>query len=322
MLAKLTLYPPDRPSQVRLVREHETLVIGRDPEAHLVLDDARVSRRHARIDWNGGCRLEDLRSKNGTLVNGLATTETALKDRDWISFGGIVARFEIISEEQAERLREERNVRLRTSVDMRECLRPDLEPADLLRSLLASAMQLTGSERGLVLLVSAGGRLCAEVASGFLPADLAGDRFAGSVSAIDRALKAGSSVVVSDAQTDAFFAARPSVVENSISTLACVPLRHDSGILGLMYVDGRKPLDGFTDLDLEILEALAEHAALVLMTAQLRGDVRRLLRALPGQATLADRGWLDKWRQQVGALGEGPRPIERMHRVDSLRALG
>ena len=44
-------------------------VIGRDPDAAVWLDVSGVSRRHARITLeNGTASLEDLGSKNGTLV--------------------------------------------------------------------------------------------------------------------------------------------------------------------------------------------------------------------------------------------------------------
>ena len=44
-------------------------VIGRDPGAHLFIDDPSVSRRHARIVVTGeSATLEDLGSKNGTLL--------------------------------------------------------------------------------------------------------------------------------------------------------------------------------------------------------------------------------------------------------------
>jgi len=48
--------------------EHMPVVLGRSPQAHFRLDDSRVSRSHARIDWNGGAfQLTDL-SYNGTYV--------------------------------------------------------------------------------------------------------------------------------------------------------------------------------------------------------------------------------------------------------------
>jgi hypothetical protein len=45
------------------------LVLGRSPQATFVVDDSRVSRSHARIDWHGGTfQLTDL-SYNGTYVS-------------------------------------------------------------------------------------------------------------------------------------------------------------------------------------------------------------------------------------------------------------
>lgn len=48
-----------------------SLLIGRIPECDLVMEDALVSRMHARL-WldNGGVRLEDLHSTNGVYLNG------------------------------------------------------------------------------------------------------------------------------------------------------------------------------------------------------------------------------------------------------------
>jgi DNA-binding winged helix-turn-helix (wHTH) protein len=64
-------------------------VIGRDPEAHVWLDAAGVSRRHARIVIErGDVLLEDLGSKNGTTVGSrLVEGQVALRDGDHITFG-------------------------------------------------------------------------------------------------------------------------------------------------------------------------------------------------------------------------------------------
>lgn len=282
MPATLTLYPPDGPARALLVREEEAIEIGRDPSADVVLNDPRVSRRHARLLWRGGgWLLEDLQSKNGTLVRGVPADATPLANDDWFSLGGVLGRLEIISEEQAERLRARRVERLRTSVEIMAGLGQGIEPDVLLRRLLESATQLTGSERGCVLRVGEAGQPRVAAAAGFDPTEIAGGRFPGSASAVERALKTQASVVVTDVCADAFFATRQSVVDLDLATLACVPLRSDTGILGLMYVDGRKRSDAFTELDLEILETLAEHAALVLSTMGLRRELRDILDALP-----------------------------------------
>ena len=48
--------------------EHMPVVLGRSPQAHFRVDDSRVSRSHARVDWHSGAfQLTDL-SYNGTYV--------------------------------------------------------------------------------------------------------------------------------------------------------------------------------------------------------------------------------------------------------------
>ncbi|WP_455569123.1 FHA domain-containing protein [Streptomyces globosus] len=53
--------------------------LGRDPQGDVVVDDARVSWRHATIAWNGrGWGLEDHGSTNGTYVHGARVQRTEL----------------------------------------------------------------------------------------------------------------------------------------------------------------------------------------------------------------------------------------------------
>ena len=72
-------------------------VIGRDPEAQVWLDEAGVSRRHARITVAGNeVQLEDLGSKNGTYVKGARlTTPCRLADGDQIRLGSVVVTFRV-----------------------------------------------------------------------------------------------------------------------------------------------------------------------------------------------------------------------------------
>nr|WP_153869063.1 MULTISPECIES: FHA domain-containing protein [Myxococcaceae] len=67
------------------------LRIGRGPENELVLPDAGVSRRHARIYAQGGALLvEDVGSANGTELNGvLLEGPQALEDGDCICLGPV-----------------------------------------------------------------------------------------------------------------------------------------------------------------------------------------------------------------------------------------
>ncbi len=73
--------------------------IGRDPSAAVWLDSPQASRLHARITIaDDAVTLEDLGSKNGTLVNDRPITEpTRLSDGDAIHIGTAVFVFRVTS---------------------------------------------------------------------------------------------------------------------------------------------------------------------------------------------------------------------------------
>ena len=66
-------------------------IIGRDPDVEVLVSSPLVSRRHARITLSGGeARLEDLGSKNGTLVGQVAITGPhLLRHGETITIGDI-----------------------------------------------------------------------------------------------------------------------------------------------------------------------------------------------------------------------------------------
>jgi adenylate cyclase len=64
------------------------VVIGRSAECQIVLGDFGISRTHARVVADdSGVRIQDLKSKNGTQVNGVQVVEAPLKDGDKILLG-------------------------------------------------------------------------------------------------------------------------------------------------------------------------------------------------------------------------------------------
>ncbi|HEY7515672.1 MAG TPA: FHA domain-containing protein, partial [Vicinamibacteria bacterium] len=64
------------------------VLIGRSPDCQIVLKDFGISRQHARVFVDeDGVRITDLKSKNGTQVNGVQVMEAPLKDGDKILLG-------------------------------------------------------------------------------------------------------------------------------------------------------------------------------------------------------------------------------------------
>ena len=71
------------------------ITIGRAPDNMIVIDDPSVSSRHAQLELTGETyRIKDFDSTNGTRVNGIPITETALRFDDRIRFGAVEARLE------------------------------------------------------------------------------------------------------------------------------------------------------------------------------------------------------------------------------------
>jgi pSer/pThr/pTyr-binding forkhead associated (FHA) protein len=84
---KVVLRGVSGPHFGKVVPVYGRLVIGRDAECDLVLDEPEMSRRHAMIEVTPQeIYLRDLGSANGTYVNGVQVKNTALYSGDQIAF--------------------------------------------------------------------------------------------------------------------------------------------------------------------------------------------------------------------------------------------
>lgn len=71
------------------------ITIGRSPEADLVILDDKASRLHCGLRvWDGDFLLKDLKSKNGTFVNGRRIDMVKLEMGDQIRVGSCTFSFE------------------------------------------------------------------------------------------------------------------------------------------------------------------------------------------------------------------------------------
>lgn len=69
----------------------QILLVGRDPASDLILDDPTISARHARLSFHHGqWWLEDLHSRNGTLLNQEMVSEAVvITDGDRLRCGQV-----------------------------------------------------------------------------------------------------------------------------------------------------------------------------------------------------------------------------------------
>lgn len=308
MPARLDVYLSDLPIRRFSLADGREHVLGRDPACDLTVDDPRISRRHARL-WPtaAGWKVADLGSKNGTWIDGRPAAEAGeLPAEVWLSLGGMPARLERVSEEvcQADAARD--RFRWQTSLDLARRIDPGVGLQALLAEILSSVRELSSCDRSFVLLSRADGDLELAASVGLEGDELSSPRFAGSRSAIERALATGRPVTVVDARFDPLLAGRASVVQGGIAGLVCVPLQVLGRLIGVIYADSRRPGTGCTELDVEILTALASHAALAIAVARLAGEVDAVRAAVPlGEAPDGSAGRVT-W-SGLRAAGDGRR---------------
>ena len=146
----------------------------------------------------------------------------------------------------------------------------------ILDEVIDTAIELTGAERGFLLLRQPTGELAAVVSRNFAAGDLeAGTTRSVSLSIAERAAQTGEPVVTVDAGIDERFGAAASVAALRLRSVLAVPLRQRGAIIGCIYVDHRLRGGAFDAAAAGVLGELAEIAAIAIENARLTADLVR-----------------------------------------------
>ncbi|MEO7251350.1 MAG: FHA domain-containing protein [Arenimonas sp.] len=262
MPARLTAYLPDRPAASCLLRTEQRVRIGRGGACEFLLEHASVSREHAELSWQEEqWRLQDLNSKNGSFVDSVRIAAVQLNERAWLRFGDVLCEFTRLSEQAADAAQRRLAVRRANSLILLDGPGQQTALPDLLQETVRAAVELADCERGFLLL-SNDGAFDVVASHGLQPDALRGRQFRGSIGAVQRALDSRAAVVVNDVAADMELAARASVIDGGMCALVCLPLLSHGEVMGLLYADSRVSGTVITTMDLDLLRAFAERAAL------------------------------------------------------------
>src|SRR4029077_1267172 len=282
--------------------------IGRQAGNELTLRDSRISRQQAQIlSQNGGWILEDMGSRHGTFVNGEKVLQHELQPRDKIDFGmpdpykliylGEGATIEELVEKveapapSAPGSREVHH--LGVLLDVARTLGTGLSLEDVLTAVVDAAIQVTRTERGVLLLANPGGELQMVVARDAQKGTLRPDLLKVSQSVVKRVVNTRREMIVSDTGDEAGgVSQQESVARLELHTIVAIPVdklpvietldatisTRQGELLGVLYMDSHIPSSAFTDMDRDVLRTLARDAATVIENARLFASARAKIR--------------------------------------------
>ncbi|MBL7201168.1 MAG: GAF domain-containing protein [Anaerolineae bacterium] len=145
-----------------------------------------------------------------------------------------------------------------------------LEVSEVLNRVMDKVIDITGAERGYVVLRDEETeRLEFMVARNLDRETLNQQSFQVSRTIVNHVAESGDPVVTTNAQADPRFQAQESVVSYSLRSILCVPLRVRGQVIGVMYADNRIKSGLFGERELNLLIAFANQAAVAIDNARL-----------------------------------------------------
>jgi sigma-B regulation protein RsbU (phosphoserine phosphatase) len=261
-------------------------------------DDIGLSRQHlAIVKHDAQWTVEDLGSKNGTLLNGLriekpmpfvpgdrisaghltiefagtsqANQNTVMfvenKEQFSNSATTVVASLDAVLGSQPDDLNKTTVMRqgtpqMRALIDAGRELAGHRPLADLFPLIMDLSTKAVRAGRG-VLMTLDGDQLNVRAAHG--------EGFQISSTVRDRVLKEKDSLLIRDAQMDMALRQHMSIVEQKVRSMIAVPLQTNDRVIGLIYVDSPDAIREFTVEDLNLLTVMANIAAIRIEHARL-----------------------------------------------------
>lgn len=144
-----------------------------------------------------------------------------------------------------------------------------LDLGQVLEAVIDAVIAALRAERGFVMLREADGTLVFKTARGLAQITIESPEFQVSYGVVTRVVEEGQAVLTSNAQRDARFSARESVIHLGLRAILCAPLRLKDKMIGAIYVDNRVQSGIFQEADLELLQAIAASAAVAIENARL-----------------------------------------------------
>jgi signal transduction histidine kinase len=187
---------------------------------------------------------------------------------------------EALSEIESRLIRSDEHQRLAALYQVSRALGSSLNLEQVLRDTMDAVIQLTGAERGFLMLQDeATDQLELQAARNFQRENLDREDMQVSRSIIQEVLRTNQGALTTNAQTDERYSNRESIQHYALRSILCQPLLARGQAIGVIYVDNRIKSGAFNEGDRELLEAFAAQAAVALENARLYTQIDTQLAA-------------------------------------------
>ena len=287
--------------------DKEAVVIGRGNQSDIAVLDLRASRIHCKVERHGSQYvLVDLGSQNGTLLNGHLVDRAPLRSGDVVGVGTARIWFDkapppadpatapppgevgrdtmtgIPSPTGREGASEDRLLRLQR---IAKGLNSELHLDRLLAIIMDHFIDVSGAERGFLVLAPPGEKVEVKIARNFEREEIQAPEEAFSRGIVEQVLRQGQPVLAANAVEDPRFQEFLSINAIRARSVLCIPLLLRGRAIGAVYLDNRLQRGAFGAIEQQMLSSLGDFAAIAIENARLYEENERRAKELEGLAS-------------------------------------
>ncbi len=279
-------------------------LVGRNPDCHLVIDMASISRKHASFVYDGADYfLKDLRSRNRTYLNGVPIDPQAppqkLKDEDRVAFcdlefvfrlkdppnsskgilfvdddvesssSTIMSKVGVSSGYGSVQLTASPEAKLNALLEITRSLGRALALDEVLPQVLNSLFKIfVQADRGFIALRGPDGTLVPRWSRAWR--EDAAETIRVSRTIVNKVMETQEGILSADVMMDEEFNKAQSIADFRIRSMMCAPLIDSLGnSMGVLQIDTVRQSKRFQQEDLEVLLAVASQAGIAIDNAQM-----------------------------------------------------
>jgi Nif-specific regulatory protein len=272
--------------------DKDHMFIGREDGNDLILEDASVSRVHAKFQREpAGWSIVDLNSTNGIYLNNLSVKEAVVKDGDVVVLGDYTLFIRTATGTDRTGDLENAQQMLETLCLLTQRFKSSLPLSGMLETMTDALLEVFGAERAFLLLVDQATGCLADPAI-TRRRDPTDTRIQISKTVANRVVEEKQPILITDVEADAQFRGVKSIETDQVRSIICAPLTSDGAhVTGVVYLDSRMKSRTFVERDLALLDRFLTHAGQLIHSATEQERLKQSnekLQSIAKEISLAD----------------------------------